>query len=199
MTCFRVRSIELCFSVGDRSLLGFGIRAANHLVLVRVQFGFCGWSKVTWVQRGGWNFTWMQCRDEIDLVFVWVVEIDSISVQGSELNLFLLCCRKWLVFSVWIEINSVFFVSGHRNRLDIRVGIEIGLFSVMQSTLTWFLCAGSKLTWFQCGDRKWLFFCGGQNWLRSCVQAEISWFWCFFYVWIEIELMFVCVPKLPRF
>ena len=167
MTCFRVRSIELCFSVGDRSLLGFGIRAANHLVLVRVQFGFCGWSKVTWVQRGGWNFTWMQCRDEIDLVFVWVVEIDSISVQGSELNLFLLCCRKWLVFSVWIEINSV-FVSGHRNRLDIGLGIGIDLVSVM----------GSILTCFLCGDRnlKFTCLCRGQNWLCFCVRAEITWF-----------------------
>ena len=40
-----------------------------------------------------------------------------------------------MVFSVWIEINSV-FVSGHRNRIDIRVGIEIDLISRMGSKLT---------------------------------------------------------------
>ena len=60
--------------------------------------------------------------------------------------------RKSLVFCVWIEINSI-FVSGHRNRLDIKVGIEIDWISVMGSRLTWFLCAGSKLTWFFCGNR----------------------------------------------
>ena len=52
-------------------------------------------------------------------------------------------------FRVWIEISSV-FVSGHRNRLDISVGIEIDLISVMGLRLPWFLCAGSKLTWCLC-------------------------------------------------
>ena len=37
---------------------------------------------------------------------------------------------KRLVFSVCIEIYSV-FVSGHRNRLDARVGIEIDFISVI--------------------------------------------------------------------
>ena len=47
-------------------------------------------------------------------------------------------------FGVWIEINSN-VVSGHRNQLYITMGIEIDLISVMESKLTWRLCAGSKL------------------------------------------------------
>ena len=39
-------------------------------------------------------------------------------------------------------------MSGHRNRLDIRMGIKIDLISVVGSKFTWFLCAESKLTWF---------------------------------------------------
>ena len=54
--------------------------------------------------------------------------------------------------SVRIEINSV-FVSGHRNRLHIRVGIGIDLISVMGSKLPWLFCAGSKVTLFNCEDR----------------------------------------------
>ena len=46
-----------------------------------------------------------------------------------------------------IEIDSV-FVSGHRNRLEIRVGIESDLMSVMRSKITRFLCVASTLTWF---------------------------------------------------
>ena len=53
-------------------------------------------------------------------------------------------------FSVWIEMNSV-FVSGHRNRVDVRVGIEIYMMSVMGSKLTCFLFAGLELIDFVCG------------------------------------------------
>ena len=46
----------------------------------------------------------------VDLVFVWVVEID------------------------------LFFASGHRNWLNFRVGIEIDLIPVLRPKLSWFLC-----------------------------------------------------------
>lgn len=39
----------------------------------------------------------------------------------------------------------------HRNRLDIREHIEIGLIPVMGSNITWFLCAGRKLPDFGVG------------------------------------------------
>ena len=72
--------------------------------------------------------------------------------------------------SVRIEINSV-FVSGHRNRLDIRVGIEVDLISLMRPKLTWFWCGyriyifvqgvdynfsvrGRIIFWLPCMDRE---------------------------------------------
>ena len=39
------------------------------------------------------------------------------------------------------------FVSGHRDRLDIRVEIEVELISVMGLKLALFSCSGSELTW----------------------------------------------------
>ena len=58
------------------------------------------------------------------------------------------------------------FVSENRNRLDIRVGIEIDLISAMGLTSTWFLCAGSKLT---------LFFVWGSIDLVFCVWSNLTW------------------------
>ena len=75
-------------------------------------------------------------------------------------------------------------MSGHRNRLDIRVGIKIDLISVMGSNLTFFWCgveidlvlaSGSNLT-----DS---FLCGG----RFCVRAEK---YLFFNLWIETGFIF---------
>ena len=84
--------------------------------------------------------------------------------------------RKWIVSSEWTEINSV-FVSRHRNRLDIRVGIEIDLISVMGSKSSCFLCGGSSLTWFQFRDRNWLGFSWG--WLGLlCEWSKLIWFQC---------------------
>ena len=78
--------------------------------------------------------------------------MDLTSVKGSELTWLWCRGRKLLVFSVGIEVNSV-GVSRHRNRLDIRVGIEIDLVSVVESNLLCFSYSGSTLTWFHCWDR----------------------------------------------
>ena len=47
---------------------------------------------------------------------------------------------------------------GHQNRLDIKVGIEIDLISVMDSKVTWFevdlvLVSGSNSTYVLCGGQ----------------------------------------------
>ena len=80
---------------------------------------------------------------------IWLMcglsKMTSFQCGGSALDWVLCSGRKRVVHSVRIEINCV-LVSGHRNRLDIRVGIKIDLISVMRSKLTWFLCAGSNLT-----------------------------------------------------
>ena len=49
------------------------------------------------------GFVWA----EIDLISLWGIKIDLISVHGSELTWFLRGGRKILGFSVWIEINLV--------------------------------------------------------------------------------------------
>ena len=73
-----------------------------------------------------------------------------------------------LVFGVRIEMDSV-FVSGHRNRLGIRVETEINLISVIGSQLACFLLGietdlvsvwVSKFTCFLRGGSKLFFFAG---------------------------------------
>ena len=145
-------------------------RGASKLIML-----FWEWSKLALFKCGGWHLTWFQCRYETDLVVVWVTKIDLISVNGSKLTWFLCGGRKWLVFSVWIEINS-FFVPGHQNRLDTRVGIEIDSKSVMGSRLTWFLCAGSKLTRLLCVDRHWLVFVRRSKLASLLCVLKIAWF-----------------------
>ena len=86
-------------------------------------------------------------QDEMELVVVWVIENDFTSVWRIGIDLILCSGRKLLVFRVRIEISWV-IVSGHRNRHDIRVGIQIDIISVMGSNLTCFSWSGSKLIWF---------------------------------------------------
>ena len=106
----------------------------------------CGWPKLTWFQFGGSNLTGSQCRMKL----VWLCGLSRmISFQrGGLASVWVYCSgRKWLVFRVRFESNWV-FVSGHRNRLDSRIGIEIDLISVMGSKINWFQRTGTKLTWF---------------------------------------------------
>ena len=63
-------------------------------------------------------------------------------------------------------------MSGHRNPLDIRLGIKINFVSVMVSKLTWFSCAGCNSLGFSVGIEHDLFLYGGQNRLPFCVRAE---------------------------
>ena len=67
------------------------------------------------------------------------------------IDLFFMAVENYF-FLVYGSKLTPFFVSGHRNRLDIRVGIEIDLVLVWVSKLTSFLCGGSKLSFvFVCG------------------------------------------------
>ena len=47
-------------------------------------------------------FVWVV---EIDLISVWGIKLELISVMGSELTWFLCVDRKILGFSVWIEMT----------------------------------------------------------------------------------------------
>ena len=65
--------------------------------------------------------------------------------------------RHRLVLSTWIDINSV-FVSEHRNRLGIRVGIEINLISVAECKLPCLCVRDRNLPGFSVGIEIELFF-----------------------------------------
>ena len=71
-------------------------------------------------------------------------------------------------------MNQV-FMSGHRNRLDIGVGIETGLISVMASNLI-----------FMCGVDIDLVLASGSN--LTCFCAGV-----------KIDFGFVCGPKIACF
>ena len=83
---------------------------------------------------------------------MWVVKIGSVLVYVPEIT----------GTQCLDHITSV-LVSGHRNRLDTRVGIEIDMISVMGAKSTRFMSAGSKLTWLQCGDQNCRVLSRGQN------------------------------------
>ena len=82
------------------------------------------------------------------LILVWVIENFIISVWWIAIDLVLCRGRKRLDLESTSKL-AVFFVSGHRNRLDVRVGIKIDLISAMGSTFAWFLRVRSKLAWFK--------------------------------------------------
>ena len=67
---------------------------------------------------------------------MWVVKIGSVLVYVPEIT----------GTQCLDHITSV-LVSGHRNRLDTRVGIEIDMTSVMGAKSAWFLSAGFQRTW----------------------------------------------------
>ena len=139
---------------------------------------------------------------------MWGIELDLISVYGSELTWFYCVGQKIIGFSVGIEIKF-FLVSRHQNWLDFIVEIEIHLTSVQGSELTRFLRGGrkvlgfsvlieidlffvcteaSKLTWFSSGDRLDLISVVVASKVDCCVRDRI---WLAFSVGIEIDLVFV--------
>ena len=85
-----------------------------------------GW-KLIWFQGWGRSELGFSVGDRNCLGFSVGIEIDFVSLRGVEIDLFLCTGRKWLGFSVWIEISLVFvweltwFSCRHRNWLSWRV------------------------------------------------------------------------------
>ena len=95
--------------------------------------------------------------------------------------------RKWLGFSVWIEVN-MFFVSVHHCWLEFSVGIEIDLILVVgRKNFNLFSCGGSNFT---------SYFTGGQN----CLDFSVGdWTLLDFSVLIKIDLVLCWGRKLIGF
>ena len=117
-----------------------------------------------WLNYGGSNLTWFQCRDrnwigfgggvKNDLVLVFGsklsssmgFEIDLFLVRGSELTWLLSGGGKWLRFIiVLIKIGLVYV--GDRIWLDFSVGIGIDLVFCVGIEKYMVLVCGWKLTW----------------------------------------------------
>ena len=77
---------------------------------------------------------------ETDLAFVRVVDIGLISVWGIEIDLISVCGSELTCYCVGRIL--LVFVSENRNGLDFRVEIEIDLISVLGSKLACSLCVG---------------------------------------------------------
>ena len=109
--------------------------------------------------------------------------------------MFLCVGRKWLVFSAWIEIHQVFLL-GHRDGLDIGVGIEIHMISVTGSKYELVLCVRyRKRLGFIAGLEIGLFFVRGSKHLFFVFGSKLI----VFILWIGIDLVFVCGSKMTFF
>ena len=110
----------------------------------------------------------------VDLVLLWVVEIDLVFVYVP----------KMTRFRVGIEIDLVFVWV-----------IEIYLMSVWKIKTDLISVKGSELTWFLCWGRKWL---GFSAWIEIVfVSGNLNWF--DFRVGIEIDLNSVSRSNLTWF
>ena len=172
-------SIDLVFAWVVEIDFLFFMRAENYLLLVwasKLTWFLYGRSKLTWVLYSWSKLTWFQCRDRNWLVSFVAVENDLILVPRSKL--------------------TRFFVSGHRNRLDIRMGIEMELISVVSLNKLDFGVRDRNLLHFNVGIEIDLSFVWGSN-LTSllCAGRKLL---CF-NVWIKIGSVFVCGPKMTCF
>ena len=93
----RVVAITLVLYAGQKS--------PNFSVSIEIDFVWVGGRN--WLEFSVGDETWLYLgvQSGEDLVLVWVVEIDLISVNGLELTRLLCGGRKWLGFSVWTDIN----------------------------------------------------------------------------------------------
>ena len=135
-------SILTLFWVGDEDWLDFSVKTEIDLFFVRGQncprffvpveyylflmwawkmIWFLWWSKITWSQCGGSNLTWFQCRDDIELAIVWVVELDLLLVCWPKITCFEHEHENLLGFCV-DGLNWLDFRVGDRTWLDSSVG-----------------------------------------------------------------------------
>ena len=110
-----------------------------------------------------WGSNWLNFRRwaEINLIFVWEIELDLVLVLGSKVTCFF----------------------GGRSKLTV-CGPKLTYFR-SDDRLIWFLCRWwwSKLTWFLYVGRKSLGF-------SVSIEVDLVWNWLGFSVGIEIDFVF---------
>ena len=185
------------FCVGDINRLCFGVITEIDMFSVRVQnwpcvcalvesylFLVCAWKLTcflwwsiwTWSHCGAPNLTWFQCRSEINLVVVGVVEIDLLLVCWPNKNCFY---DK--------HENRLSFCMGDRNWFDFSVGDQIWLDFGVGVKLVRLLCGRSTLTSFLNASRKSLVFSVSMQidlYFVWVVQIDLNSVW-----WIELDFV----------
>ena len=76
------------FQCMDRNIIGFCVRAESELFSLgdRLDWFLCGWSRLIWFLFPDRKSLVSSVIIEINLVLVWLVEIDSTSVWGWNLT-----------------------------------------------------------------------------------------------------------------
>ena len=120
-------------------------------------------------KKHGPKMTWFECWQEIDLVVVWVVELDC-CIIGT-------CTRTYNMQKTRAENDMVWVLTrnwlgccvGGRTRLDFRMGDRNWLDFSAAIGIHLILCGGGKklglvwieMTWFLCGGhRNWIILRG---------------------------------------
>ena len=170
---------------------------------------------MTWFQCGGSNLTCFLCRGGMDLVVLWVVEIDLFSNARRKSLVFCVSMQIDLHFVCVVQIHLIFIV-GDRTWLDSRVrwngfGCCVGCrkwhnFSVVDRHWfgfrvtvenDWFVVSGSKFTGFLCReiDVDLVVEWGSKlTWFQWWSSNRLGFVWT-----IEIESVLVWGPKLTCF
>ena len=109
VTCFRTGDCNWPCAGRDELALNVLIDWLGFVWVVVVEidsdFG-CG-TPIAWFYCEHRNWLALVWAVDIDLISVWGIEHDFDSVQGSELICFVSGGRKWIGFSIWIEINLI--------------------------------------------------------------------------------------------
>ena len=107
-TAFGVRAEKYFLLVYRSKLTCFLCADDNGLFLVwgSIDLVLCGWSKLTWFLNAGRKSLGFGVNIDFDLVFVWVVETNLISVRGVELELISPLGLKWVWLWGWSELIS---------------------------------------------------------------------------------------------
>ena len=159
---------------------------------------------------------WFWCTGRNYLFLVYSSKLTVFCVRGRNWPDFKAEDRNWLWFSsVWIGIDLVWggrqksFGSRFGIEIDLfsRGGIEIGLILLLASISTLFQrCVGNYLCFCSGGSEPTPFFVRGVeiNFVSVC-EPKMTWCWCMDWNWlgfgvgIEVDLFFMCGPRITCF
>ena len=154
LTCFLCGGQIYLVFVWESKITCFQCEHGNYLFSVWAWklASFWWWLELTWSQCGESNLTWFQCRDEINLVVVWVVEVDLrrnslVFVWAWKPTCFCEGGPNWPDLSVW---NLILIWLRCRDDVDLAAVwvVEVDLVIERRAKITCFLCKHANLLVF---------------------------------------------------